>query len=82
MNLLVLQLSVLILPIDPIHRVAPEVTADGGTERWKEKVSPDLANNRKRLSLSFHGIFQFGEARLRLQPRAALCPTPRGYRQR
>jgi hypothetical protein len=42
MNLLVLQLSVLILPIDPIHRVAPEVTADGGTKRWKEEGFANL----------------------------------------
>src|SRR5215472_16204015 len=47
-----------VFPIDPIHRVCFEVTADGGTKGREEQLFTDLSEESESLELVLDRIFE------------------------
>ena len=54
----------LVLPVDPVDRVALEVIADGRANGRKEELFANLLEQSEALELVLYRIFEFGEAQL------------------
>src|SRR4029077_19296716 len=53
-----------VLPVHPIHRVALEVAANGGTDGGTEEPFANLREKPESLKFVLYGIFEFGKAQL------------------
>src|SRR6266436_4201812 len=53
-----------VFPVDPIHRMALEVAADGGVNGRKEGTFAKLGEKPEALELVFYRVFKFGKTQL------------------